>query len=83
MSTSKEEIKHLIDLNNSVSYYELEIAVLSVTTRASSAQVRIMREVITYAITVINSTNYVGPLDPDIGVIIPGEGIDDRFYIKL
>jgi hypothetical protein len=72
----------LIDLNNSVSYYKLEIAV-SVTTRASSAQVRIMREVITYAITVINSTDYVGPLDPDIGVIIPGEGIDDRFYIKL
>jgi hypothetical protein len=42
-----------------------------------------MREVITYAITVINRTDYVGPLDPDIGVIIPSEGIDDRFYIKL
>ena len=42
-----------------------------------------MREVITYAIKVINSTDYVGPLDPDIGVIIPGEGIDDRFYIAL
>jgi hypothetical protein len=56
---------------------ELEIAVLSVATHGSSAEVRVMREVNTYAVRVISSASYVGPLDPDIGVIIPGEGVDD------
>jgi hypothetical protein len=56
---------------------ELEVAVLSVAALGSSAEVRVMREVNTYAVRVINSASYVGPFDPDIGVIIPGEGVDD------
>jgi hypothetical protein len=56
---------------------ELEIAVLSVTASGSSADVRVMREVTTYAFTVIDSANYVGPIDPDVGVIIPGDGVND------
>lgn len=56
---------------------ELEIAVLSVTTSGSSADVRVMREVTTYAFTVIDSANYVVPIDPDVGVIFPGNGVND------
>ncbi|MDP9288192.1 MAG: serine protease [Thermoproteota archaeon] len=56
---------------------ELEIAILSVVTKGSKAEVRVMREVKTYALGVIDAPKYVGPIDPDIAIVIPGEGIDD------
>src|SRR5262249_22416314 len=56
---------------------ELEIAILSVVTKGSKAEVRVMRGIKTYVLRTIDAPNYVGPIDPDIALVIPGEGVDE------